>query len=741
MIAFLFSGTLLLSALLLFVLEPMFGKMALPLLGGSPAVWNTCMLFFQGMLLVGYLYAHFGARLIGSRRHAALHLGLLGLSLFLLPIRLITPTPPPTATNPIPWLLVVLTISLAAPFVLLSSTGPLLQAWFARLGHPDSGDPYFLYAASNTGSLAGLVAYPFLIEPVLRLGWQSRVWTGGYLVLVTLTAACAAAVWRSDRRFRAISQEPQGRGGECVESRIGGLTWAFRFRVLALAFVPSSLLLGLTTYLTMDIAAVPLLWVIPLAFYLATFVLVFARHPPIPLPLIVRWQPLLVIPVVVFLFWGPYLASPLLLPAHLAAFVVTSMVCHGELARSRPPTPSLTEFFAWIALGGLLGGVFNVLVAPLLFASVEEYPLLLAVGLALRPRGSGVEARRVGMIAPLGLLTLLPARYWMMAVDRPGVSLPVPAVAVALAASGIAAVVCYRLRDRPLQLALAAGYVVLAGVLVEAGGSGLLLRQRDFYGVHQVKQDDRTRIRILINGTTKHGAQSTDPGRRRDPLSYYTRSGPLGDIFRAAPSAGSRSVGVIGLGTGAAAAYAQAGDRWTFFELDPAVQRIAVDPRFFTYLQDAPVRPRVVLGDGRISLGREPDRAFDLIVLDAFSSDAIPVHLLTREALRIYVAKLAPGGVLAFHVSNRFLDLEPVLAALAEDAGLQGCIRVNTQLGQARAEAGEDASIWAVLGRMCRSLGGLASEARWRPLRMRGSATLWTDDFSNVARAFRFLEH
>lgn len=727
-----FGGTLLLGAFLLFLVEPMFAKMVLPLLGGSPAVWNTCVLFFQSMLLLGYLYAHLGPRLLGVRWHAMFHLVAVLLSLLALPITIHTMGPPPTVGSPITWLIQVLMLSLGIPFLLLSSTGPLVQQWFSATRRSRSSDPYFLYSASNVGSLLGLVAYPAIIEASLPLTGQAHAWTGGYALFIALIAGCASTLWYSP--LATPQSPPDVDRIDSWETGSAGTRslWSERMWWVMLSFVPSSLMLGLTTYVTMDIAAIPLLWVVPFTVYLTTYVIAFARAPLVRQEQVVRLQPLLVVPLVVFIFWGPYLATLGFLPFHLAAFFVTAMVCHGELAARRPKAARLTEYYLWLSLGGALGGAFNVLVAPNIFKSVLEYPVLLVLACLLRPRTAQLSTS-IAWNVLLGVVAAAPlvwARGALVPFDEPGARVPTLVSAAVVAASCLAAVVCYRARYQPVVLAGSLGAIVAASVLADTSQYDLMLKRRDFYGIHQVRYEAADSTHVLLNGTTKHGAQSFAPGRRREPLSYYTRTGPLGDVFREIPAAPGRAIALVGLGTGATAAYGLAGERWTVYELDPAVEQIARDPRYFTYLADSPAHIDIVLGDGRLSLARAKDGSINLLILDAFSSDAIPVHLLTKEALALYFRKLAPGGALVFHLSNRYLTLAPVLARLA--AGAVARIRANAVQANVAQHPGEDPSVWAVIAADSQSLGGLSSDSRWRLLRDQGRVDLWTDDFSNI---------
>ena len=720
-----FTLAVFVSAGLLFIVEPMFGKMVLPLLGGSPAVWTTCMLFFQGALLLGYVYAHVGPQWLGARRHLVLHLALLALAMLLLPLGIAEPFVELREEHPTLWLLGVLTLSLGVPFILLSSTGPLLQVWFSRTSDPEAHNPYFLYAASNAGSMLALMSYPFLLEPTISLSEQAHLWSWGYLLLVGLVGV--SAIYSGTRRGTATEQV------KTTPDQAPPVSIRTKLRWIILAFVPSSFLLALTTYVTTDVAAVPLLWILPLVLYLLSFTMVFARRPVVSHTALIRWQPIGLILLAVLAFWGNSASAPWLLPLHLIVFFVTALVCHGELAATKPPAARLTDFYLCIAVGGLLGGVFNALIAPAVFESVLEYPITLLIASALRPESPDRVAGRSWRwdLALIGFACMVLVATRISSEDR-------PVTAAAILASGLAAVICLRMSRDRARFTLAIAGVVLAGAVADAARRNVLLRERNFFGVREVREDLPKRMRVLMHGTTRHGAQSLDPSKRREPLSYYNRQGPLGDVFRAFPPAPGRRIAVVGLGAGTMAAYADAGEKWTFFEIDRDIARVARDTTFFTYLRNAPADVEIILGDGRLSLVQTPDLGFDLIVLDAFSSDAIPTHLLTREALWVYRSKLADGGVLVFHLSNRYLDLEPVLGRLVEDAGAAGLIRVNTARDKELLASEGDPSIWAAVAASSSSLSPLQRDSRWTALRTRAGVALWTDDFTNIFSVFRW---
>jgi hypothetical protein len=493
--------------------------------------------------------------------------------------------------------------------------------------------------------------------------------------------------------------------------------------------VPSSLLLGVTTFLTTDIAAVPMLWVLPLALYLLTFVVAFARRRLVSQRVLLRIQPYLLLPLVINIAVG-ITASPIaFLPIHVAAFVIAALICHGELARTRPPVRHLTEFYLWISLGGVLGGIFNVVVAPLIFRTVAEYPLALVFAALLRPAESpqdDARSRRRDFLLPVafgalmfGVLSLYPVEDKTIAVVVVGC---------------LAAVIAFSFSRRPLRFGLALAAILVAGTLTSKHG-GRLLVERSFFGVHKIERDPAG-YNLLSHGSTLHGAQSLNPAERLEPLMYYTTAGPVGQLFAALPDkARGRNVAIVGLGAGSMVCYGRPGDLWTYYEIDAVVERIARDRRYFTFLSDCPVKPNVVLGDARLTLVRAPAHEYDLIVLDAFSSDAIPIHLMTREALVQYMEKLAPHGVIAFHISNRHLNLQPVLARVAADAGLIGRYQSHDVTEEDKRHM-RAPSEWLVLARQASDLGTITSDGRWQALAVDPRVGLWTDDFSNILGIF-----
>ncbi len=742
-----FGFTLFVSATLLFLVQPMVAKMILPLLGGAPAVWNTCMVFFQALLLVGYAYAHAAPARLGIRRQVALHVALLLVPFLVLPIAISKGFLPPAGSNPIPWLLWLLLLSVGLPFFVVSTTAPLLQRWLAGTGHRSARDPYFLYAASNVGSMLALLGYPLVLEPRLRLQDQSQVWTVAYAVLAALICICALWTWRAARRSASPAVDAEdgtvapgqdlAQSARLADSDLADAppTPLQRLRWTALAFVPSSLLLAVTTYFTTDIAAIPLFWVVPLALYLATFIIAFSGALPGLRAEIRVWLP----PLVIWLLFAILIQAGYLpsvgIPLHLSVFFLAALVCHSELAASRPSSRSLTEFYLWMSFGGVLGGVFNVLVAPLVFHSVAEYPLLLSLVFLFVPTGDQpAGAPRFGRRADLA---------WACAVGLLTAVLIVAVPIQRFATVGMARVityggpllVCFFLLRRPARFSLSLSAVVLAATFLGGRQDSVLHRERSFFGVLTVAHDPEGKFNQLYHGTTLHGQQYLDPARRDEPSSYYRPGGAISQVFHAFSGPNAKAhVAMIGLGTGTLAIFAEPGQQVTYYEIDPAVLRIARDPRWFTFLRDSHANVEVVLGDARLRLVDAADARYGMLVLDAFSGDAIPVHLITREAIQLYLQKLRSDGVLVFHISNRYLDLEPVLGALAQDLGLVARVQHDT----ANLKPGEVGSIWGVMARREKDLGPLATDARWKELEKRPGMAVWTDDFSNLISVMKW---
>jgi hypothetical protein len=751
MLLIVFTFAMFVSATLLFLVEPMLAKMALPMLGGTPAVWNTCLVFFQAVLLAGYLYAYASTKWLGRRTQIGVQIGVALLPLAVLPLHLPAGWEPPSQSTPVLWVLAMLSVAVGLPFFVLSSSTPMLQRWFSESGHAQASDPYFLYAASNAGSLVGLLGYPLLLEPMLRLSAQSGLWSYGYGLFFAMTVACGVLVWRANPGLSAVTLvagEEIGNASARVE--VPRTLWKQRLRWIALAFVPSSLMLGVTTQLTTDVPAIPLFWVLPLAVYLLSFVLVFAKRPPISHEWLIRRLPFLILVALIPTVCKTKLPLLILIAIYLSTLFAIALVCHGELARNRPKVSRLTEFYLWMSFGGVLGGIFNALVAPVIFSSVAEFPLVLVCAALLRPpidivplpADKAARAKRNDWLLPIALGLCMVAVIEGLAHEglRPGRPL-------VILIFGYSMLWCMSFGKRPFRFA--AGLVVLlAASSLYTGPFGEILHtERSFFGVSRVTNDPTGKFRNLFHGGTSHGLQNLDPAKSRDPLAYYTTSGPAGTILRALEAktivdkdGGARKPAwaVVGLGAGAMACYAQPGESLTYYEIDPTVKRIASNPRYFTFLsQCAPTAP-IVLGDARLKLRDAPDGSYDLIVLDAFSGDTIPMHLMTREALTLYVRKLAPGGMLAFHISNLYLQLGPTLGELAKDAGMVCLTADDTGVAQAQIDEGKFPSQWVVMARSRADLGAVGTDARWKDADVPTGTQLWTDDYSNLLHVIKW---
>lgn len=722
MISILFAVTTFWAAALLFIVEPHFARMLLPRLGGAPAVWNTAMVFYQAGMLAGYGAAHVMTRRLTARRQVVAQVGLMLAALALLPLAVPAGWTPPVERNPVPWLLAVMAATVGLPFFVLATLSPLLQRWFAVCGEEN---PYWLYAASNAGSLVGLLAYPVVIEPWLGLRAQAVAWMGGFVVLVVLVAMCG---WAARR----------GGGGDVgtgVATTTGEtISWGRRLRWVVLAFAPSSLMLSVTTYLSTEVAAVPLLWVVPLAVYLVTFILVFARREWVKMRWMAAVLPWVVLPLTVAygMRWNQYVV--LVGAWNLAALFVGAMVCHGQLAAEKPGAERLTEFYWWVSVGGVLGGVFNGLLAPVMFAWVAEYPISIVVVCLLAPVAMGENRLRWGDVAwPVGI----GVGGWALGEWLRNVPTETAGYSVLLKLAAPAAVAIL-LRQRPVRFGLAMAALFAAGTWLPGERERMLEETRSFFGVHRVWVDAGTGFHQLSHGTTVHGIQNPSAQWRREPLGYYSPVGPLGQAMGAWRQMGwpLPKVGAVGLGTGAVAAYARPGEEWTFFEIDPTVERIAREAECFTYLADCRGRARVVVGDARLSLEKS-EETFDVMILDAYSSDAIPLHLLTREALQLYLKRLKCNGWLLFHYSNRHLDLAPVLAGLARDAGLACRVQEQSWASSENRARGVFTSSWAVMSREETYLGRLLWDQRWERPREPDRMRVWTDDYASLMSVWR----
>ena len=729
-----------LSAFLLFSVEPLVGRLVLPIFGGTPAVWATVLFFFQGVLLVGYLYGHLSVTRLGSWG-PPLHLALAALAvmaLLIAPGRLADLRV--ESIPPVLDLIRILFVVIGLPALVLTTTTPLVSGWFEAARERETvGDAYWLYALSNGGSLLALIAYPLLIEPRLGLGAQRGVWAVGYVFLVVLLAVAASRAIPAIRArvAAAASVAAHARASSAVAAT--PVDWRRRGRWLLLAAVPSGLLSAVTMFIATDLVSAPLLWVAPLSLYLVSFIVAFSPRGS-------RWvgRATLAAPAMITVLWVPYGSAggwPILavLAMELVAFGIVAIALHGRLAQDRPDPSRLTEFYLILSLGGALASAFVALVAPTLFPGVWELPILLIgalVGLAL------VAPRAQARVRTGARLDFSPffggARQRLLPY---GVAAAL--LVIALFATGALATeagirwllvggVILAVGARPWFLALATAFVLALATFVLQPPAEF--RDRSFFGVTEVLRSTNGELTLLMNGTTVHGSQATDPAKARTPQSYYVRNGPVGDLFAiSAQRTGSQTVGIAGLGGGALATYADADTSMTFFEIDPVVIAVASDPRFFTYLSGAPNRPTVVEGDARLSFEDEPDGRYDLLIMDAFSSDSVPVHLLTAEAIADELRITKSDGVVVFHVSNRYYNLAPPIAAAVTDQGLTILEKWHTP--GAIKEPGETPSHWLAASRDAAKLEKLRAEG-WTAVTPGDRP--FTDDYADLLRYLNF---
>ncbi len=724
----LYAATLLLSALLIFAIQPMFTKMVLPKLGGAPSVWSVAMVVFQAALFIGYVYAHLLVRWLRPRRAAIVHLIFLAAVATTLPLGIAKGFGTPPEHGVTLWLVGLFFVSIGLPFIALAASAPLLQSWFIATGHKQAANPYVLYAASNLGSFAALIAYPFLIEPLFALQTQLSIWSAGFYALAALIAVAGflAAGQTLDAREQEATAEARPSAAQC-------LSW------IVLAAIPSALVIAVTAYISTDLAAAPFLWVVPLALYLLTFVSVFRERPWVNHKAVQRLLPYAVAPLAISAFGGDRAFWFVIIVLNLFIFVLIALGCHGEAYRTRPHRGRLTEFYLWISFGGALGGVFAGLIAPNVFNNTYEYPILIAASLLVLPgmfeggwkgfaRDAGPGLIAAAILAVLGVVydvrTLLGAE--------------IPQVAFAILLIGIVALMLLNTR----RLARYFGLIVLALVATRLGqpGVGQIVTVRSFFGVHQVTETADRSHYLLFHGTTIHGAirvrdESGNPMTGKpESITYYYPGGPISDSIEAARGARGKlgNVAAIGLGTGSLACYTRAGEQWTFFEIDPEVVRIASNPKYFRFLSACAPSAKIVLGDARLTLAAAPDR-YDLIVLDAFSSDAIPVHLLTREAFAGYLSHLAPNGMIVAHVSNRHMELVSVVGAVGAAEGLIAYAKYDrASLDFAKTYRAN--AIVVALAKSPADFGDLPSRAGWEPV-VKSGVTAWTDDYSNLLGA------
>jgi hypothetical protein len=764
-----YTATTFLSALLLFSVQPLFAKMVLPVLGGSPSVWAVAVFFFQAALLVGYCYAHFLIAKVPARTTGIIHLCVCVVALVCLPIGLPSGWSEPPPGQPYLWQIGLFAVAIGLPFMAVAANAPLLQAWFARTGHPHANDPYFLYAASNLGSLMALLAYPFVLEPAFGLKALSGFWAIGFLLLI---AAIGGVFLLMLQRAAAIDSLPAAVKAATAEAEDAAVrpTWPDRLGWVGLALVPSALLTAFTTHVTTDVASAPLLWVLPLALYLLTFVLVFRERLLIPREILLGLHLIAVGGALWVLSQTKHEGWMLMALTGVTVFFLSAMVAHRTLYEARPAARYLTEFYLWMAFGGALGGLSAALIAPRIFTEVFEYPLLLALSMACRPgvfsvaamrRAGGTMASLFGYVLPIpagwktpeltvqdkerllvawllfaaGLLVI----YWVpWAIPKLGIRVAdwgTTPVVVGI----LVAILVLDLFSPPRQL-LAALLVFCALIWLPSGvkrGEA----QRSYFGVYRVQTSSDGQYHTLIHGTTLHGAQRIRNDQDElindtKPATYYYEGSPMAHtiaIVRERAGEGKGRYGVTGLGSGSLACHSKPGESWRFFEIDPVVIGIASNPNYFTFLKTCQPTPDIVIGDARLTMAKEQNESFDLIIVDAFSSDAVPVHLMTAEAIRLYLDKVKENGIVLLHISNRYLDLDSVLGATIKAVpGAYGLIISDDTADGSYAQSTSTVALFA------KSEEALEPFRKLETVSELDSSGLkpWTDDYSDILGPF-----
>ncbi|MDX2202716.1 MAG: fused MFS/spermidine synthase [Hyphomicrobiaceae bacterium] len=758
-----YTATTFLSAVLLFSVQPMFAKMVLPVLGGSPSVWAVAIFFFQAALLAGYCYAHVLIGRVSPHLTGGIHLGLCVLAfLVALPFGLPSGWSEPPPGEPYLWQIGLFTVAIGLPFVAVSANAPLLQAWFALTGHRHARDPYFLYAASNLGSLMALLAYPFLLEPLFGLKVLSRFWSAGFVLLAVALGLCFLLM--RSRLTADAAESPHARAS--AASDLSRPTWAQRLGWVGLALVPSALLTAFTTHVSTDVASAPLIWVLPLTLYLLTFVLVFRERSLIPRPVLLTLHLASVVVALLALSQTKHETWMITAVTGVVVFFLSAMVAHRTLYEARPDARHLTEFYLWMSLGGALGGLSAALLAPKVFSEIFEYPLLLALSIACRPgvfstaaigrlaaslkrlvrRGPDdkaplvaeadrQEALALWLIVAAGILVI----YWVpWGINRLDVN--TREWGATMVVTGILAVVLVAEWRHPTRQFLAA-LLMFAAITTLPSGVKRGEAQRSYFGVYRVQTTSDGQYHTLIHGTTLHGAQ-----RVRDeegnvvedttPATYYYDKSPIAiTVAKVRERLGDSKgrYGVTGLGSGSLACHAQPGESWRFFEIDPTVVAIAANPRHFTFLSQCQPNPDIVLGDARLTIAKEASGSFDLIIMDAFTSDAVPVHLLTKEAIELFLDKVKPDGVVLLHISNRYLDLESMLAAtLKAMPGAHGLMLTDDEADGSYAQSSSTVALFAKSAAALAPFRGLEQTAELPDKGFRA----WTDDYSDIIKPF-----
>ena len=724
-----FTASIFLSATLLFSVQPMFAKLVLPLLGGSSNVWNTAMVFFQLALLGGYIYAHLISKYLKFSTQVILHGLVLTFGCLFLPLSIAEGWTPPESGTQAFWLIGLFTVSVGAPFFAISANAPLLQRWFSRTDDKDANDPYFLYSASNAGSLLSLCLYPIVFEPMLRLREQTGLWAIGYVLLIM--SILGAGYFAISRRQSEVQQETG------VHSQIGKITVTQRLIWIALAFIPSSLMLGVTSHMTNNIASAPFLWILPLALYLLTFIIVFAKSPIISPKVLSYFLP---VSIVAALLFGMIFNNNLLLSIviSLVCYFIIALASHMRLVETRPNAERLTEFYIWMSFGGVLGGAFNALLAPLIFNTVYEYTLVLGMACLVYfrfdPKMTDNRERQKSFIETILISGII---FGILLFAK------VPMIFSFLVPGFYMAYKLERLSATPrLTMISTIGVVAALAFVVPLTGQKNLLMERSFFGILGVKAKETPHglIHEFSHGDTLHNYQFQSEELKKIPLAYYSKGNSFdrGLTFaRSLNANGDLSVAMIGLGAGAMACYEKPQDNWVYFEIDPAVVKMANDSNYFSYMENCSHTSDVRIGDARIKFEKIPLASQDYIIVDAFSSDSIPAHLLTIEALELYRSRLKPNGLVFFHTSNRVLDVSSVVTNLAENANLDSRYIEMTSFPDSSFPGYDTESSAVIVGTHSQMKLAEKFDENWKVRVPSPDVGLWSDDYSHIIGTLR----
>ncbi|WP_367397077.1 fused MFS/spermidine synthase [Ruegeria atlantica] len=716
-----FCAAIFTSASLLFFVQPLFAKLVLPKIGGAPAVWTTAMLFFQVVLILGYVYAHLLTKFLPLRWQIITHFAFWVAALTFLPLSTSESWSYDASTSTALQTLGLFAVGVGVPFAVLSANAPLLQAWYARSGGPSADDPYFLYSASNVGSLLALLAFPLVADPFFGAAEISRAWLVGFVLFGALLLGSGMIALRGSRHTKPSAQTALKASFPTLRQIA---VWVF------VAFIPSSLMLSFTTRVSTDLGALPLIWVVPLAVYILSFIIAFAKWKHLTLDA-------LNLPMLAALAAGVVLVSkvvsehdaPVVILLYVPVLFIIALFAHRLLYDMRPSAEQLTVFYIALSVGGAIGGLFNSIVAPIAFTRELEAPItmILAGGLFL-VRAPGFALRHVimGIAASVFILVIAGATRGVAAL-----SADIPRAGALFA---LILAVLYLFRAQAMRIPVVLTVVLLPAFAVK---NNPVFEDRSFFGVHSVYSSEG--YRVYKNGTTVHGWQrESEYGARPTPLSYYHPEGPMAQVITSDFGKQSDSIGIVGLGTGALACYRQPAQNWDFFEIDATVDQIARDPSLFTYLSECTPDSETHLGDARIVLKQKPF-AFDILVLDAYSSDAIPLHLITREAAEMYTSRLADDGVLVFHITNRFYDLVLPLARIADSLNLTAAHQ-RLAVGEEQIETGAATSSVVILSPDKSRIESFAQDGNWQIVESDG-ALPWTDDKANLLSALKLLKN